>query len=171
MKKKIIVLGAGLVGRPMALDLAKEKGVRVICDIGVAPGMSNLLTGHAASMLDTIETIKIFVGGLPKQRTLPWEYKAVFSPTDVIEGESGGTEKRFTYELYDESDPVSGIHSMARTTGYTATVALRMLDAGLFTNTGICFPETLGNNKKIVDFMLKGLKERNITYLEKIEIL
>ena len=65
--------------------LAEEKNVRIIADMGVAPGMSNLLAGYAASQLDTVENIDIYVGGLPVKRTLPWEYKAVFSPTDVIE--------------------------------------------------------------------------------------
>lgn len=55
-------------------DLAKEKEVRVICDIGVAPGMSNVLTGHAASKLDRVDNVEIYVGGLPKLRTKPWEY-------------------------------------------------------------------------------------------------
>jgi len=46
--------------------------------MGVAPGMSNLLTGYAASKLDSVSTVNIYVGGLPKIRTQPWEYKAVF---------------------------------------------------------------------------------------------
>jgi len=66
-------------------ELATEKGVRVISDMGVAPGMSNLLAGYAASKMDAVDKVDIFVGGLPVVRKLPWEYKAVFSPTDVIE--------------------------------------------------------------------------------------
>ena len=71
---------------PMDLDeLAKKQGVRVICDMGVAPGMSHLLVGHFANQLDHVERVDIFVGGLPKVRTQPWEYKAMFSPVDVLE--------------------------------------------------------------------------------------
>ena len=265
-------------------DLAKEKNVRVICDIGVAPGMSNLLTGYAASKLDEVENVKIYVGGLPKKRILPWEYKAVFSPTDVIEeytriarvvengkiveklplteiehidfdhlgtleafnsdglrsllwtikaknmvektlrysgyankikfltdngffntdkisfkggevspleltskllfeqwklnkneidtttmrifvdGKKDGKYSRYTFDLYDEADSETSVHSMARTTGYTASVTLRMLNSGLYSKTGITFPEELGKNQKIVDFILDGLKQRNIIY-------
>jgi len=272
-------------------QLAIDKNVRVICDIGVAPGMSNLLSGYAASKLDTIDTLKIFVGGLPKVRTLPWEYKAVFSPTDVIEeytrtarmvengeivekpalteiehlefenvgtleafnsdglrsllwtikaknmyektlrypgyaskikllsdngffntekiqtkdglisplemtssilfdqwklkenevditvmritatGDKDGKKMRHSFELHDEYDPISKVHSMARTTGYTASVALRMIDNKLYTKSGVCFPEYLGKNQQIVDFMLSGLKDRNINYHYKIENL
>ncbi|MBN2789726.1 MAG: saccharopine dehydrogenase NADP-binding domain-containing protein [Candidatus Delongbacteria bacterium] len=64
--------------------LAKEKGVICITDIGVAPGMCNVILGyHAARM--KVNSYLCLVGGLPKKRTWPWEYKAPFSPCDVIE--------------------------------------------------------------------------------------
>ena len=65
--------------------LAKENGVTAIVDCGVAPGMSNILPGYVDSILDKTDSILIYVGGLPKVRELPYEYKAVFSPIDVIE--------------------------------------------------------------------------------------
>ena len=64
--------------------LAKEKNVTVISDIGVAPGMSNLILGRYNEEMD-IETFECLVGGLPKIRKKPFEYKAPFSPADVIE--------------------------------------------------------------------------------------
>jgi saccharopine dehydrogenase-like NADP-dependent oxidoreductase len=270
-------------------ELAKEKGVRVIVDMGVAPGMSNLLAGYAASQMESVDYIDIFVGGLPKKRTLPWEYKAVFSPTDVIEeytrtarlmengkivekhalteiellnfdevgtleafnsdglrsllftlkanrmrektlrypgyakkiqfladngffkeekikvnnqlvspleltsqllfdqwklktgdadltvmriiveGTKDGKIRRHSFNLYDEYDPGTGIHSMARTTGYAASMAVRLLFSGIYQEKGITVPEFLGKNEIIVNFMLNGLKERNVHYREKIE--
>lgn len=66
-------------------DLAVKNRVMVIYDCGVAPGLSNFVSGYAASLFDEVEELKIFVGGLPKERMLPFEYKAVFSPVDVIE--------------------------------------------------------------------------------------
>ncbi|MCF6341865.1 MAG: saccharopine dehydrogenase NADP-binding domain-containing protein [Bacteroidales bacterium] len=272
-------------------DLAKVNDVRVISDMGVAPGMSNLLVGSAASNLEHINKVDIYVGGLPKVRSLPWEYKAVFSPADVIEeytrparlvehgkivtkpaltevellefekpgtleafnsdglrslmftieadnmrektlrypgyaekikllagngffsstkieldgqqvsplaltskllfeqwklreneadftvmriiveGLSEGKAKRYSYELYDEYHAKTGIHSMARTTGYAAAMAVRLLVEGLYTTTGITVPEYLGKDKKIVRFMLRGLKKRGIVYTSKIEKL
>jgi len=272
-------------------DFAEENQVRVICDIGVAPGMSNLLTGYAASQLDQVTKVDIYVGGLPKIRTKPWEYKAVFSPSDVIEeytrparliengkivtkaalteiellefdnvgtleafnsdglrslmftieadqmrektlrypgyaekikllsdngffseellevkgrkispldmtskllfdqwklndgeidltvmriiveGDQKGEAVRYQYDLYDEYDAKTGIHSMARTTGYTATMAVRLLNSGLFNKSGITVPEYLGKDQKVVDFMLEGLKKRHINYVSKFEKL
>ena len=270
-------------------DLAKLKGVRVIVDMGVAPGMSNLLVGYAASKMQKIRNVEIYVGGLPKVRYKPWEYRAVFSPTDVIEeytrparlvengkivtrpaltevellefenvgtleafnsdglrslmftikaddmkektlrypgyaeklsllsqngffdkkeikikghsvspldftsailfeqwklgkeevdltvmriiveGETDSEKLRFTYDLYDERDPETGVHSMARTTGYAATMAARLLLNDHYRETGITVPEMLGANENNVMFILSGLKDRNIIYKEKIE--
>lgn len=65
--------------------LAKEKNVIAVTDCGVAPGMSNLLAGHVDHLLDSTETVLIYVGGLPVIRDWPYEYKAPFSPIDVIE--------------------------------------------------------------------------------------
>lgn len=70
---------------PFGLDaLAKSRGLTAVVDCGVAPGMSNLIIGyHQRSM--TIERFECLVGGLPQRRDWPFEYKAPFSPLDVIE--------------------------------------------------------------------------------------
>src|SRR5512141_1388566 len=71
---------------PLPLDaLAKGKGVPAVVDCGVSPGLSNLACGRAASRLEEIDSIVISVGGLPFRRVPPWEYRIVFSATDVIE--------------------------------------------------------------------------------------
>ena len=70
-----------------ALDLdalAKEKNVTAITDCGVAPGMSNYIIGRYNEIM-TIDSFEIYVGGLPQTRKKPFEYKAPFSPVDVIE--------------------------------------------------------------------------------------
>lgn len=69
----------------MQLDsIAKEKGVTAVVDFGVAPGMSNFLAGYHHYKMK-LKTFKCYVGGLPAERRLPWQYKAPFSPIDVIE--------------------------------------------------------------------------------------
>ncbi len=273
----------------MALNqLAEENGVTAVVDCGVAPGMSNLLTGYADSLLDKTLDAVIYVGGLPEVRIQPWEYKAVFSPIDVIEeyirpafyvennqiiekpalsdpelidfpevgtleafntdglrsliktldipnmkektmrypghidkitllreagffsenairingrrirpidvtarllfpqwelksgdidmtlmkitvtGEKRGKKRTYTWDLFDKYDLETKVHSMARTTGYTATVVLRLLKQGLFDQKGIIPPELIGKNEACVTFILQGLKQRNIIYKETI---
>ena len=63
---------------------AKEKNVTVITDCGVAPGLSNLILGRQNEEME-IDSFACYVGGLPKERKKPFEYKAPFSPADVIE--------------------------------------------------------------------------------------
>ncbi len=90
--KTIITAGKNVVDiaffseNPFDLDaLARKKGVTAIVDCGVAPGMSSVLIGHVDQLLDSTENILIYVGGLPEVRQWPYDYKAVFSPIDVIE--------------------------------------------------------------------------------------
>ena len=65
-------------------QLAKEKRVTAIIDCGVAPGMSNLVLGRYNEEMN-ITSFECYVGGLPKERKPPFQYKAPFSPVDVIQ--------------------------------------------------------------------------------------
>ena len=70
---------------PFSLDdLAKKKQVTVITDCGVAPGMGNIVLGYHHRRMK-VNSYECLVGGLPVKREWPYEYKAVFSPIDVIE--------------------------------------------------------------------------------------
>ena len=274
---------------PFALnDLAKEKKVIAVMDCGVAPGMSNLLAGYVAHLLDEVETVEIYVGGLPQVRRWPYEYQAVFSPIDVIEeytrpdryvengrlvtrpalsdpelidfegigtleafntdglrtlaqtltapnmkektlrypghiekmavlretgffsrepveingskirpidftakllfprwqmkpgdedltvmkvlveGKKAGRRLRYVYDLFDRYDRESETTSMARTTGYTATAAVRMIAAGKFDRVGVSPPEYIGQQPECVEFMLNELSRRGVVYRETV---
>jgi lysine 6-dehydrogenase len=70
---------------PFQLDeLAKNNNVTIVTDCGVAPGMGNIILGYHNKRMK-IENYECLVGGLPVVREWPFEYKAVFSPIDVIE--------------------------------------------------------------------------------------
>lgn len=60
-------------------EQAKASGVTIIPDLGVAPGMINILAGYGASKLDEVETIKLYVGGVPVKPEPPLQYNVVFS--------------------------------------------------------------------------------------------
>ncbi|MBN2347080.1 MAG: saccharopine dehydrogenase family protein [Candidatus Aminicenantes bacterium] len=275
---------------PFMLDeLARKKGVTAVVDCGVAPGMSNVLVGYAHHLLDRTDSALIYVGGLPERRVWPYEYKAVFSPLDVIEeyirparyvengklvvrpalsdpefvnipgvstleafnsdglrtlvhtldipnmkektlrypghiekiavlresgffgqepvevhgmrvrpldltarllfpqwkmqpgdtdltvmrvtveGEKEGAALRHVYELLDRFDESSGVHSMARTTGYTATAAVRLLARGMYSRKGIIAPEFIGEEPPCVEFLLKELAARGVVYKHRLE--
>lgn len=91
MAKAVITAGVCLVDisffeeDPFKLNkLAQENGVTAIVDCGVAPGLPNLLVGHHHQDM-RIHNFEYYVGGLPKKRQWPYEYKAPFSPIDVLE--------------------------------------------------------------------------------------
>lgn len=270
---------------PYALDeLARNRNVTAIVDCGLCPGTDGLLVGHAATMLDTIDEVLIYVGGLPQVREWPFEYKAVFSPIDVLEeytrparivedgreivrpalsepelmtfpgvgtleafntdglrtllrnirarsmkektlrypghaalmsilreagffskepmnvngvsikpvdltaallfpqwkmqegerdvtvmrvsvtGKKNGKDVTIRHDMLDRPLPGSPTLSMARTTGYAATAAVRMLKEGLFNERGIIAPEIVGKRADCVQFILKELADRGVVY-------
>ncbi len=69
----------------LTLDaFAKKNEVCAIVDCGLAPGMDNVFLGYHSTHMQ-IEDFICMVGGLPKKRSLPFQYKAPFSPIDVLE--------------------------------------------------------------------------------------
>jgi len=74
-------------------EMAKKNGCIIIPDAGVAPGLSNLISGNLVAN-NYINEIRIMVGGLPKEKNPPWNYKAPFSPIDVIEEYTREARKR-----------------------------------------------------------------------------
>ena len=268
----------------LALDgLARERGVTAVVDCGVAPGLSNLLCGRAAHELERVERLLILVGGLPKHRVWPFEYRVVFSAVDVIEeytrparwvehgqlvtkpalsdvelvdlprvgtveafntdglrslattlhapfmkektlrwpghaermrmlreagflsldpveiagakirpydlttrllfdawrlpegevdltvmrveatGTIRGARETWTWDLYDEADPASGFHSMARTTGFPCAIVARMLARGELAHPGVQPPERLAGDDRVFHGVMEGLRERGVT--------
>jgi lysine 6-dehydrogenase len=70
----------------LALDsVAKQRGVQAVVDCGVMPGLGGMLGLDLAGRLEQPQSLRILVGGLPVERNWPFEYKAPFSPSDVIE--------------------------------------------------------------------------------------
>ena len=71
---------------PQTLDaLAKEHKSTMIWDVGIAPGLSNMLLAQAQRELGHLDDVSIHVGGNPTQPDEEWSYMAPFSPSDVIE--------------------------------------------------------------------------------------
>ncbi len=60
-------------------DQALAKGISVIPDCGLAPGMVNILAAEGIRRLDRAEQVKIYVGGLPQEPEPPLNYQIVYS--------------------------------------------------------------------------------------------
>ncbi|MGZ8868448.1 MAG: saccharopine dehydrogenase C-terminal domain-containing protein [Thermoanaerobaculia bacterium] len=74
-----------VVAAELALDAeAKAKGVSIIPDCGLAPGMVAVLASHGAARFEKIDEIHIRVGGLPQDPRPPLDYQMVFSVEGLI---------------------------------------------------------------------------------------
>jgi saccharopine dehydrogenase-like NADP-dependent oxidoreductase len=78
---------------------------------------------------------------------------------DVLEH---GDLVRHIYRLFDRFDEKSGVSSMARTTGYTCTSAVRALAAGSLRQKGIVPPENLAREKRVFEIIRNELEKRGI---------
>ncbi len=90
-----------------AIDAAaKEAGVAIIPGCGVEPGLTDVLAAHGMDMLDSVEAVDIWCGGIPEDPQPPLEYKIVFGgpylplrPGKVKVIEDGGIRYRNRYSL------------------------------------------------------------------------
>ncbi|MFI5256636.1 MAG: saccharopine dehydrogenase family protein [Gemmatimonadales bacterium] len=64
---------------------AKTKGITVVPDCGVAPGMVNILAQYGIEQLDSVESVRIYVGGLPQHPEPPLDYQIVYSLEGVLD--------------------------------------------------------------------------------------
>ncbi len=267
--------------------LAKAQNLTAIVDCGIAPGCHNIILGDLARQWDKVTSFECLVGGLPVIRTWPYEYKAGFSPIDVIEeytrpsryvkdgrivtfpalsepellefdglgtlesfntdglrsilktfpqvpdmkektlrypghiekmrmlresgffnkekiqvggvavspldlttallfplwfmeegdedftvmrvtveGEKAGQPVRKQFNLLDRYDRATKTTSMARTTGYSCTAAVRLLASGRFSRKGITPPEYLGQEPGAWDFIRADLAKHGVLFTE-----
>jgi lysine 6-dehydrogenase len=65
--------------------IASEKGITIVPDCGLAPGMVNILAQHGIDQLDSVDEVKIFVGGLPQHPEPPLNYQIVYSLEGVLD--------------------------------------------------------------------------------------
>ena len=75
-----------IVFKQKTLDAAaKKKDITIIPDCGLAPGMVNILAEHGIRQLDKVQTVRIFVGGLPQDPEPPLNYQIVYSLEGVLD--------------------------------------------------------------------------------------
>ena len=64
---------------------AKRKNITVVPDTGLAPGMVNILAEYGIRQLDTVDSVRIYVGGLPQKPEPPLNYQIVYSLEGVLD--------------------------------------------------------------------------------------
>ena len=120
--------------------------------------------GHAKLISKELESGKIIPGDKNNLQKLfkIWKLhpdELEFTILEVIiETEIGA----HNYFLFDETNLKENTSSMARTTGYTASATIDILDKNLFEEKGVFPPELVGSNSKVVDYLMNHLNERGI---------
>ncbi|MBD3221915.1 saccharopine dehydrogenase [bacterium] len=85
--KHFIDLGGNndIVARELELDgHARERGVTVIPDCGLSPGLTCILGYHLVDQLDTCDALRLRAGGLPVQPRPPLDYQLEFSVPGLL---------------------------------------------------------------------------------------
>jgi len=79
-----------VVQRQRSLDRrARERGITIIPNCGLAPGMANVLAARGAELFDSVDRIAVRVGGLPQTPKPPFNYQLVFSVEGLVNEYSG----------------------------------------------------------------------------------
>lgn len=79
-----------VVKEQLALNArAKERNVTIIPNCGLAPGLANILAARGAELFDSVESIRMRVGGLPKHPIPPFNYQIVFSAEGLLNEYTG----------------------------------------------------------------------------------
>lgn len=89
---------------------------------------------------------------------------------DAGDGRKTGRERRI-YDLLDRRSPATGISSMARTTGYTATAAVSLVAEGLYRRPGVSPPELVGQQPGCAEAVLAHLAARGVVFRERTQPL
>jgi lysine 6-dehydrogenase len=140
--------------------------VKVLKESGFFSKVPRIVSGTAVTPLEFTSGILFDewkLGGTEEELT-------VFRVT--LKGEDpDGREVEVVCNMYDEYCRDSGTSSMARTTGYAAAAAARLVLEGGFREKGIFPPELVGRNEACFEFVMKYLEERNIHYIRESRLL
>jgi lysine 6-dehydrogenase len=63
---------------------ARKKGVGIVPDCGVVPGLGSILVAHGVKKLDRVEHIQIRCGGIPQNPRPPLMYELFFSAGGLV---------------------------------------------------------------------------------------
>jgi len=75
-----------MLENPLTLNKeATKANITIVPDCGLAPGISNILVGHATAKLDETRSVHIMVGGLPQNPVPPLDYIITWSPENLID--------------------------------------------------------------------------------------
>ena len=127
-----------IVFRQKELDAdARRKNITIVPDCGLAPGMVNILAEYGIRQLDSVDSVKIYVGGLPQHPEPPLNYMLVYSLEGALDYYTTlswvlRNGKRTHVKALSEREPVTfdsvGTLEAFHTAGGLSTMAFRYED-------------------------------------------
>ena len=125
-----------IVKRQRGLDArARDAGLSIVPDVGLAPGMVNILAQGGIDRLDATDSVRLWVGGLPQNPKPPLNYQIVYSlegmldyyvtPAEILKGGRRTTVEALSeIETLDFPDPIGRLEAF-HTGGGTSTLPSR----------------------------------------------
>ena len=125
-----------IVSRQRGLDAAaRAKGVSVAPDIGLAPGMVNILAQAGIEHFDTVHSVRLWVGGLPRNPRPPLNYQIAYAlegmfdyyvtPAEILrDGERTRVDALSELETLEFAAPIGRLEAF-HTGGGTSTMPAR----------------------------------------------
>jgi len=116
---------------------ARRQNITVVPDCGLAPGMVNILAEYGIRQLDSVDSVKIYVGGLPQHPEPPLNYMLVYSLEGALDYYTTlswvlRNGKRTHVKALSEREPVTfdsvGTLEAFHTAGGLSTMAFRYED-------------------------------------------
>ncbi|MCH2137111.1 MAG: hypothetical protein MK101_11125 [Phycisphaerales bacterium] len=97
-----------------------------------------------------------------------WRYELGEADLTVMrveaEGDLDGAAVKLRWDLHDRYDPQTGFSSMARTTGFPATIVARAIESGMISHPGVHPPEALVGVPGLIDHLMDQLQLRGVHY-------
>ncbi|MDF1540884.1 MAG: saccharopine dehydrogenase C-terminal domain-containing protein [Candidatus Thorarchaeota archaeon] len=174
-------LGGNLhvVKEQMALhNQAKDAGITIVPDIGVAPGMVSVLARAGIDALDQAEDVRIRVGGLQQEPRPPLNYALIFSVEGLIneyvepcmalrDGKIVYEEPLVGFEQVEFPEPF-GMLEAFNTSGGTSTLPLTY--EGKIKNLDYKTLRYLGHGHKMWCLMKLGLMDSTVQDFNGVKI-
>jgi lysine 6-dehydrogenase len=136
--------------------------IAVLRETGFLDDRSRWVDGHAVSPL-ALTTALLADAWRPE----PGEAELTVMRV-TVDGRDDSGPVRHAYHLLDHGDSRTGVSSMARCTGYTATALARLVINGDYREPGLAPPETVAARHNALDPVLEALRGRGVAVQHRV---
>jgi len=154
-------------------DDAVKKGVTIIPDCGLAPGMANNVTAYIIDEFDTVDSAKIRVGGLPINPVPPLNYMQLFSVHGLLNEYMGDA-------VIVEDGKIKKVPALSGLESLDIGKEFKDMEAFFTLGGTSTLPETFGDKVKNLDYktirykghrdLIRAMFDIGLSGLEEVKI-